>query len=82
MAVFIRRVMNRIIASKYYYREYEEQALDWLEDQFQDRAAIQLRLVVNEAKRIATTSGIGQNSVLYRVLRDMLFSVPCARSQG
>ena len=33
MAVFIRRLMNRIIASKYYYREYEEQSLDWLEDQ-------------------------------------------------
>ena len=76
MAVFIRRLMNRIIASKYYFREYEEQALDWLEDQFQERAAVQFRLVSTEAKRIATTTGIGQNSVLYRVLRDMLLAYP------
>jgi len=76
MAVFIRKVMNRLIASGYYYREYEEQALDWLEDQFQGRAATQYRLVQNEAKRVATTTGIGQNSVLYRVLRDMLLAYP------
>ena len=72
MAVFIRR----LIASGYYYREYEEQALDWVEDQFQGRAATQYRLVSNEARRVATTSGIGQNSVLYRVLRDMLLAYP------
>ena len=76
MAVFINRLMNRLIASKYFFREYEHLALDWLEDQFKLRAAVQFRLVLVEAKRKATTSGIGQNSVLYRVLRDMLLAYP------
>ena len=76
MAVFINRTMNRIISSKYYYKEYENQTLDCLEDQFKDRAAIQFRLVLREAKRIATTTGIGQNSVLYHVLRDMILAYP------
>jgi hypothetical protein len=76
MAVFIIRLMNRIIASKYFFKEYEHAALDWLEDQFKLRAAVQFRLVLVEAKRTATTSGIGQNSVLYRALRDMLLAYP------
>ena len=76
MAVYINRIMTRIIASKYFYMEYENQALDWFEDQFKDRAAIQFRIVLREAKRTATTTGIGQNSVLYRVLRDMLLAYP------
>ena len=76
MSVHITRLMNRLIASKYFFKEYEALALDWLEDQFQDRAAVQFRLVLKEAKRVATTSGIGQNSVVYRVLRDMLLEYP------
>ena len=76
MAVFIIRLMNRIIASKYFFKEYEHAALDWLEDQFKLRAAVQFRLVLVEAKRTATTSGIGQNSVLYRALRYMLLAYP------
>jgi hypothetical protein len=76
MAVFITRLMDRIIASKYFFKEYEHAALDWLQDQFKGRAAVQFRLVLGEAKRVATTSGIGQNSVLYRVLRDMLLAYP------
>ena len=76
MAVYINRLMNRMIASKYFFKEYEALALDWLKDQFHDRAAVQFRLLLKEAKRTATTSGIGQNSVIYRVLRDMLLAYP------
>lgn len=76
MAVYIHRIMTHIIASKYFYVEYENQVLDWLEDQFKGRAAVQFRIVLREAKRVATTTGIGQNSVLYRVLRDMLLAYP------
>ena len=45
--------------------------LDWLEDQFKNRAAVQFRIVLKEANIY-----IGQNSVLYRVLRDMLLAYP------
>ena len=74
MNTHIYRLMTRLIASQYFYKEYEQLALDWLEDQFKFRAAVQFRIVLKEAKRVATTSGIGQNSVLYRVLRDMLLA--------
>ena len=76
MAVHVQRLMNRIITSKYFFKEYEQLALDWLEDQFKLRAAVQFRLVLNQARSTATTSGIGHNSVLYRVLRDMLLAYP------
>jgi len=76
MNTHIHRLMTRLIASQYYYKEYEQLALDWLEDQFKGRAAVQFRIVLKEAKRVATTSGIGQNSVLYRALRDMLLAYP------
>ena len=76
MAVHINRIMSRLIASKYFYVEYENLALDWVKDQFKGRAAVQFRIVLKEAKRVATTTGIGQNSVLYRVLRDLLLAYP------
>ena len=76
MAVQINRAMMRLIASNYFYKECEAMALDWMKDQFQDRTAVHFRLVLKEARRVATTSGIGQNSVLYRVLRDMLLAYP------
>ena len=34
MAVHTNRLMSRLIASKYFYNEYELLTLDWLEDQF------------------------------------------------
>ena len=55
---------------------HEQLALGWLEDQFKKRAEVQFRLVLKEAKRVATTSGIGPNIVLYRALRDMLLVYP------
>ena len=76
MAVHINRLISRLIASKYFYKEYEQLALDWLEDQLKMRAAVQFRLALKEAKRVATTSGIGPNSVLYRTFRDMLLAYP------
>jgi hypothetical protein len=79
------KLMNRLIASKYFLKELEQLALDWLEDQFTGRAADQWHIVVREAKRTATTSGIGPNSVLYRVLRDSprhAVGVPGSRRQG
>jgi hypothetical protein len=68
------KFMNRIIASKYFLKELEQ--LDWIKDQFTGRAADQWHIVVREASRTATTSGIGPNSVLYRALRDMLLAYP------
>jgi hypothetical protein len=35
------KLMNRLIASKYFLKELEQLALDWLEDQFTGRAADQ-----------------------------------------
>ena len=61
--------MTRIIASKYFYVEYENQVLGWLKDQFKGWSAVQFRIVLREDKRVATTTVIGQNRVLYRVLR-------------
>ena len=58
MAVFINRIMNHIIASKYFYKEYENQALDWLEDQFKDRGSVQFRLVLRETKRSLISDGL------------------------
>jgi hypothetical protein len=76
MTKFIMKLMNRLIASMYYLKELENLALDWLADQFTGRAADQWTLVIREASRTATTSGIGPNSVLYRALRDMLAAYP------
>ena len=69
--LYIIRLMTRLIASKWYYKEYEDLAMDWVEDQFAERAADTWRRVTAVTKRTATTSGIGPNSVLYRSLRDI-----------
>jgi len=45
-------------------RPHQAAALDWLTDQFTGRAGDQWHIVVREAARTATTSGIGPNSVL------------------
>jgi hypothetical protein len=76
------KLTNRLIASKYFLKELEQLALDWLEDQFTGRAADQWHIVVREAKRTATTSGIGPNSVLYRALSRHAVGVPGSRRQG
>jgi len=76
MSKFIVKLMDRLIASTYYLRELEKLALDWLADQFTGRASDQWEIVIREAARTATTSGIGPNSVLYRALRDMLLAYP------
>jgi hypothetical protein len=71
------KLTKRLIASKYFLKELEKLALDWLEDQFTARAADQWHIAVRESSRTATTSGIGPNSVLYnRVLSDMLLVYP------
>ena len=46
------KLMNRLIDSKYFLKELEQLALDWLEDQFTGRAADQWHIVVREASRI------------------------------
>jgi hypothetical protein len=76
------KITNRLIASKYFLKELEQLALDWLEDQFTGRAADQWHIIVREASRTATTSGIGPNNVLYRQLCDMLLAYPvhCIKS--
>jgi hypothetical protein len=76
VVLYIIRPMTRLIASKWYYKEYEDLAMDWVEDQFAERAADTWRRVTAVTKRTATTSGIGPNSVLYRSLRDMLHAYP------
>jgi hypothetical protein len=76
VVLYIIRLMTRLIASKWYYKEYEDLAMDWVEDQFAERAADTWRRVTAVTKRTATTSGIGPNSVLYRSLRDMLHAYP------
>jgi hypothetical protein len=57
-------------------RSTEDLAMDWVEDQFAERASDTWRRVTAVTKRTATTSGIGPNSVLYRSLRDMLYAYP------
>jgi hypothetical protein len=76
VVLYIIRLMTRLITSKWYYKEYEDLAMDWVEDQFAERAADTWRRVTAVTKRTATTSGIGPNSVLYRSLRDMLHAYP------
>jgi hypothetical protein len=70
------KLMNRLVASKYFLKKLEQLALDWLEDQFTSRAEDQWHIFVREASRTATTSGISPNSVLYRALSDMLLAYP------
>jgi hypothetical protein len=41
MCKHIVKLTNRLIASKYFLKELEQLALDWLEDQFTGRAADQ-----------------------------------------
>ena len=68
--------MHKLIASKWYLKELEAVALEWLATQFQGRVADHWVRVVGVARVTATTSGIGHNSVLYRCLRDMLLAYP------
>ena len=61
MCKHIVKLTNRLITAKYFLKELEQLALDWLEDQFTGLAADQWHIVVREAARTATTSGIGPN---------------------
>jgi hypothetical protein len=72
----IQVLMHKLIASKWYLKELEDVAMEWLVMQFQGRAADHWVRVVGAARVTATTSGIGHNSVLYRCLRDMLLAYP------
>lgn len=76
MGIHIDKIIRRLIACKYFLKEMEKTALDWIEEQFVGRAADQWHIVVREASRIATVSGIGPQSVLWRALRDMLAAYP------
>ena len=70
----IQVLMHKLIASKWYLKELEDVAMEWLAMQFQGRAADHWVRVVGAARVTATTSGIGHNSVLYSCLRDMLLA--------
>ena len=72
----IQVLMHKLIASKWYLKELEDVAMEWLAMQFQGRAADHWVRVVGVARVTATTSGIGHNSLLYRCLRDMLLAYP------
>jgi hypothetical protein len=72
----IQALMHKLITSKWYLKELEDVALEWLAMQFQGRAADHWARVVGAARVTATTSGIGHNSVLYRCLLDMLLAYP------
>jgi hypothetical protein len=76
MAQHIAKLAGRLVAAKYYLKELEQVAMDWIQDQFSGCAADHWQCVAREATRTATTSGIGPNSVLYRALRDMLLAYP------
>ncbi len=72
----IKCIVPRLVSSKWYHKDTELQAMDWLEDQFTCRAANQWHLVAREASRTATTLGIGPNSILYHSLHDMITTYP------
>jgi hypothetical protein len=76
MAQHISKMAGRLIAAKYYLKEVEQVAMDWIQDQFSCCAADHWQRVAREAARTATTSGIGPNSVLYQALRDILLAYP------
>ncbi len=72
----IEHIVGRIVSSRWYHKDTELQAMDWLEDQFTGHAADQWHLVAREASRTATTSGICPNRVLYSALRDIIAAYP------
>jgi len=69
-------LLHKIIATKWFLKELEAVALEWLATQFQGRAADHWARIVSVARVTATTSGIGHNSVLYHSLRNMLLAYP------
>ena len=68
--------MEKIIPAKWFLKDLEAVALEWLAGQFTGRAAEKWTRVVAAARVTATTSGIRHNSVLYRCLRDMVLAYP------
>lgn len=73
---FIEDMVQTIVAVHYYLKEFEPLALVWVGQQFTASASHHWKTVLKEARRTATTTGIGPNSVLYRALRDMLLAYP------
>ena len=69
-------LMEKLIAAKWFLKDLEAVALEWLAGQFTGRAADKWTRVVAAARVTATTSGIAHNSVLYRCLRDMVLAYP------
>jgi hypothetical protein len=69
-------LMEKLIAAKWFLKDLEAVALEWLASQFTGRAAEKWTRVVAAARVTATTSGIAHNSVLYRCLRDMVLAYP------
>ena len=69
-------LMEKLIAAKWFLKDLEAVALEWLAGQFTGRAADKWTRVVAAARVTATTSGIAENSVLYRCLRDMVLAYP------
>jgi hypothetical protein len=69
-------LMDKLIAAKWFLKDLESVALEWLAGQFTGRAAEKWTRVVAAARVTATTSGIAHNSVLYRCLRDMVLAYP------
>ena len=73
---YIEEMVQTLVAVHYYLKEFEALALVWVGQQFTGSAAHHWKTVLKEARRTATTTGIGPNSVLYRALRDMLLAYP------
>ncbi len=69
-------LMDKIIVAKWFLKDLEAVALEWLAGQFTGCAADQWTRVVAAARVTATTSGIGHNSVLYCCLCDMVLAYP------
>ncbi len=69
-------LMEKLIAAKWFLKDLEAVALEWLAGQFTGGAADKWTRVVAAARVTATTSGIAHNSVLYRCLRDMVLAYP------
>jgi hypothetical protein len=65
-------LMNKLVAARWFLKELEPVALEWLAAQFKGRAADYWQRIVGVARVTATTSGIGKQS--YRCLRDMLLA--------
>ena len=69
-------LMDKIIATKWFLKDLEAVALEWLAMQFKGSDADHWTHVVAVARVTVTTSGIGHNSVLYRCLRNMVLAYP------